>query len=424
MKSFDNIRTLLIEQRQELIDKDLGVERTKLAEITSFKDTPFPVVISGLRRVGKSTLLSQLAHRFYPHGEYFYVNFEDERFLNFTVSDFTKLHELLIELFGNQKVFLLDEIQNIEGWERFVSRMINSKYKFYITGSNASLLSKELGTKLTGRYIPVELFPFSFEEFLVFKNISLPDISRLTTTQKGELKSMLWEYLKNGGIPQALQYPKLPIHKTIYDDIINRDIGARYKLTDTKPLRELTFYLLSNITSLVSYNKMKQLLQLGSVNTISSYIDYLGTSWLVFAINRYAFSVKKQQIANKKVYSIDTGLTKSVAFSFSEDKGKFLENAVFLKLRSLYQDGLYYYKTEKDKEVDFYLPRIKSLIQVSQSMSDPKTREREVQALLGAMEEVKGSSGLIVTEDEKETISINGAKIFVIPSYEWLLSWP
>src|SRR3989338_3731984 len=422
MKSFEEIRTLLIEQRSEILNLELGIEREKLLEISKYKNTPFPVVISGLRRAGKSTLLSQLAHKFYPSNKYFYVNFEDDRFLSFAVSDFTKLHELLIELFGDHKVFLLDEIQNIEGWEVFVNRMITGGYKFYITGSNASLLSKELGTKLTGRYIPVELFPFSFEEYLQFKQLPLPDLNRLTTVEKGELKKAFSEYLNKGGIPQALQYPELPIHKTLYDDILNRDIGARYKLTDTKPLRELTFYLLSNISALVSYNKLKELLRLGSVNTISHYIEYLEASWLLFVVNRYAYSVKKQQIANKKIYSIDTGLTKSVAFSFSEDRGKFLENIVFLKLRRCNDEDVYYYKTEKDREVDFFLPKKKTFIQVSQSIVDKVTREREIQALVEAMEEVKGSTGFIVTEDEKDIVSVNDTAISIVPVYEWLLS--
>lgn len=422
MKSLEEIRTLLVEQREEILGKDLGVEREKLAEISKYKDTPFPVVISGLRRAGKSTLLAQLAHKFYPENDYFYVNFEDERFLTFTVSDFTKLHELLIELFGNHKIFLLDEIQNIEGWERFVNRMINSSYKFYITGSNASLLSKELGSKLTGRYIPVELFPFSWEEYLTFNKISVPDLTKLTTVERGGLKNALSDYLKKGGIPQSLQYPELPIHKTLYDDIINRDIGARYKLPDTKPLRELTFYLLSNIASLVSYNKLKELLQLGSVNTISSYIDYLEASWLLFVVSRFAYSVKKQQIANKKVFCIDTGLVKSVAFSFSEDRGKFLENTVFLKLRRLYSEDIYYYKTRKDHEVDFYLSKKKTFIQVSESIVNPTTRQREVQALLEAMEEVEKSTGMIITEDKKETLELEGKTITVLPVYEWLFS--
>jgi len=422
MKSFQDIRSLLLEQKEEFLRREQGTTREKLIELKVYKNTPFPVVISGLRRAGKSTLLAQLAHSFYQDDEYFFVNFEDERFLSFTVSDFTKLHELLMELFGYRKLFLLDEIQNIEGWERFVNRMASSGYKFYITGSNASLLSKELGTKLTGRYIPIELFPFSFSEYLRFKKIALPDLAHFTTVERGILRNAFLAYLKNGGIPQALQYPELPIHKTMYDDIIHRDIATRYKITDIKPLKELSFYLLSNISSLVSYNKLKELLQLGSVNTVSSYMGYLGTAWLIFAMNRYAFSVKQQQIANKKVYSIDTGLTKSVAFSFSEDKGRFLENAVFLQLRRLYEEDVYYYKTKKSKEVDFYLPKKKMFIQVCQSLDNPKTYEREKQALFEAMKEVGGSCGLILTEDKKETISLNGKTIAIIPVYEWLLT--
>lgn len=422
MKSFQDIRSLLLEQKEEFLRREQGTTREKLVEIKAYKDTPFSVVVSGLRRAGKSTLLAQLAHSFYQNDEYFFVNFEDERFLSFTVSDFTKLHELLIELFGDQKIFLLDEIQNIEGWERFVNRMASSGYKFYVTGSNASLLSKELGTKLTGRYIPVELFPFSFSEYVRFKKIALPDVAHFTTVERGIVRNAFLSYLKNGGIPQALQYPELPIHKTMYDDIIHRDIATRYKITDIKPLKELSFYLLSNISSLVSYNKLKELLQLGSVNTVSSYMGYLGTAWLIFAMNRYAFSVKQQQIANKKVYSIDTGLTKSVAFSFSEDKGRFLENAVFLQLRRLYEEDVYYYKTKKNKEVDFYLPKKKMFIQVCQSLDNPKTYEREKQALFEAMKEVGGSCGFILTEDKKETISFNGKTIIVAPVYEWLLT--
>src|SRR5258708_6091864 len=179
------------------------------------------------------------------------------------VSDFNQLHELLIELFGSQKIFFLDEIQNIEGWERFISRMVKSGYKFYITGSNASLLSQELGTKLTGLYIPMELLPFSFEEYLKFHELSFPKLNLLTTIQRGKLKKEFAKYLISGGIPQSLQYPELPIHKTLYDDIIYRDIGARNKLTDIKPLKELSFYLMSNIASLVSFNKLKELLKLG-----------------------------------------------------------------------------------------------------------------------------------------------------------------
>jgi len=420
METIDIIRTLLIEQKEEFYSQDLGVERTKLAEIRKYKDTPYPIIISGLRRAGKSTLLAQIAHEFYPKNSYFFVNFEDERFLNFTVSDFTKLFELLIELFGDNKIFFLDEIQNITGWERFVSRMVRNGYKFYITGSNASMLSQELGTKLTGRYIPVELLPFSFDEYLRFNKVTFPKINLLTTLQKGKLKNIFANYLQSGGIPQALQYPELPIHRTLYDDILYRDIAARYKLTDTKALKELSFYLMSNIASPISYNKLKELLKLGSVTTVTSYIDYLQTSWLFFAVNKYAFSVKEQQIANKKIYSIDTGLIKSVAFSFSENRGKFLENLVFLNLWRLYKD-VYYYKTKKGHEVDFYIPSKKLFIQVCQSLANESTKERELQALTESMQEVEGSTALILTNNEKESYLIDNKSVNSIPIYEWLL---
>jgi predicted AAA+ superfamily ATPase len=421
MITLEELRTSLLEQREGFEKQDLGIERAKLAEIATYKDTPYSVIISGLRRAGKSTLLAQIAKNFYPDGNYFFVNFEDDRFVSFTTSDFAKLHELFIELFGNQKVFFLDEVQIIEGWEIFVNRMMRDGYKFYITGSNASLLSKELGTKLTGRHLPVELLPFSFTEYLTFKRVASPDITRLTTIQRGELKNIFAEYLQKGGVPQAIQYPELPILKTLYDDILQKDIVVRYKLPDIKPLKELSFYLLSNITSLVSFNKLKDLLKFGSTNTVSSYVEYLETSWLFFVVSKYAFSVKEQQIANKKMYCVDTGLVKSVAFSFSENKGKFLENIVFVNLWRRYKE-VYYYKTQKDNEVDFYIPSKRLFIQVSQTITDATTRERELRALIEAIKETDGSTGLILTEDRKETIDIDGNKISVFPIYEWLLT--
>lgn len=420
MKAIDDIRTLLVEQREEFLKKDVGVVRTKLKEIGNYIDSPHTIIISGLRRAGKSTLLAQIARKFYPKEDYFFVNFEDERFLNFTALDFTKLHELMIELFGNQKVFLLDEIQNIEGWERFVRRMEDSGYKFYITGSNASLLSKELGTRLTGRYLPVDLTPFSFEEFLIFKDIPILNTRLLTTVQRGKLKQAFTEYLEKGGIPDALKYPDIAWHKTLYDDILYRDVATRYQITDIKALKELAFYLMSNIATLVSYNKLKELLKLGSVNTVINYVEYLCTSWLIFVVNRYAYSVKQQQIANKKIYCIDTGLVRSVAFSFSENKGKLLENLVFLVIRR-FQEEVYYYKTKKDKEVDFYLPKKKLLIQVAQSIAERVVYERETSALLDAMEEVGENTGLLLTEGEKDTLTFDNKTITVLPLYEWIL---
>lgn len=415
----DLLKALLLDQSEQFSRKDLGVIREKLNQIKKHKNLPHAVVISGLRRVGKSTLLAQIANQFYASDKYYFVNFEDERFLNFKADDFNLLYGVLLELFGQRQVFLLDEIQNITGWERFVRRMIDQGCKFFITGSNASLLSKELGTKLTGRYIPVELFPFSFAEFLIFKTEELPNLHRLTTLQKSKLKKNFNEYINVGGIPDALKYPGINLHKTLYDDVLYRDVAVRYQIEETKALKELTFYLMGNISSLVSFNKLKELLKLGSVNTVKDYIDYLQAGWLMFTVNKFAFSIKKQQIANKKIYAIDTGLVKSVAFSFSENRGKFLENLVFLTLRRSFED-IYYYFTKNNLEVDFYLPEQKLLIQVCQSLVDEDTQKREARALEEAMKELNIHSGVILTEDE-ENIDIKNGSIKIIPVYRWLL---
>ncbi|MBI2039683.1 ATP-binding protein [Candidatus Microgenomates bacterium] len=415
----DLLKTLLLDQSEQFKKKELGVTRENLIQIKKYANSSYAVVISGLRRVGKSTLLAQIAHKFYSSDDYYFVNFEDERFLNFTADDFNLLYETQLEFFGQRKIFLLDEVQNVIGWERFVRRMIDEGCKFYITGSNAALLSKELGTKLTGRYTPIELFPFSFAEFLAFKQQKTPNLAYLTTLQKSKLKRYFNDYIVTGGIPDALKYPEINLHKTLYDDVIYRDVAVRYKIEETKALKELSFYLISNISSLVSFNKLKELLKLGSVNTVKNYIDYLQTSWLMFTINKFAFSIKKQQIANKKIYAIDTGLIKSVAFSFSENRGKLLENLVFLTLRRLFEE-IYYYTTQNDLEVDFYLPKQKILIQVCQSLADEETQKREVKALIAAMQELNINSAVILTEDE-DSVDFENGKIKVIPMFKWLL---
>lgn len=416
----DLLASALKEQFESFKNRDLGVEREILDQLRDVIAAPQITVITGLRRVGKSTLLAQIANKYLKDG-YYFVNFEDERLLNFQVKDFDLLHETLISLFGEKKVFLFDEIQNVPDWERFVRRLHDQGYKFIVTGSNASLLSQELGTRLTGRSIRAELFPFSFREFLLFKKIEVPDLKVLTTRQKGQLLKLTKDYIVSGGIPDSLKYPELEIHKTLYDDVLYRDIATRYKLDNVKNLKELTFYLISNISTLISFNKLKELLKLGSVNTVKSYIDYLENSWLFFVVNKYAYSVKEQQIAAKKIYSIDTGLAGSVGFSFSENKGKLMENAVYLQLRRKHQ-AIYYYKTTQGYEVDFFLPKENAFIQVSQYFDSPETQERELRAITAAVKEQKEiATHIVVTESDKKTLTREGLQIQVVPLYEWLL---
>src|SRR3990167_11055656 len=414
------LASALKEQHEAFASRDLGVERDILENLKEAISAPQVMVITGLRRVGKSTLLAQVAKKYLKNNFYF-VNFEDERLINFQVQDFDFLHETLISLFGKKKIFLFDEVQNVPGWERFVRRLHDQGYKFIVTGSNASLLSQELGTRLTGRSIRVELFPFSFREFLSFKEVKIPDLKVLTTKERGQLLKLSKHYIVSGGIPDSLKYPELEIHKTLYDDVLYRDIATRYKLDNVKSLKELTFYLVSNISTLISFNKLKELLKLGSVNTVKSYIDYLENSWLFFVVNKYAYSVKEQQIAAKKIYGIDTGLVGSVGFSFSENKGKLMENLVYLQLRRGHRD-IYYYKTVQNYEVDFFLPKENAFIQVSQYFDSPETQERELRAITAAVQEQKEvTTHVVVTESDKQILNREDLQIQVVPLYEWLL---
>lgn len=420
---------MLLEQFQAFWRRDTGIERDQLAALERAAPLPHAVIISGLRRAGKSTLLAQLAHRL-GDDTFYYVNFEDERFLGFEADDANDLYGLLVELFGERRVFVVDEIQNVQGWEHFVRRFMEIGLKFYITGSNASLLSRELGSRMTGRYVPVELFPFSFAEFLRFRGHAVPDLTRLTTVDGALMQGYLGEYLRLGGIPEPLKYPELPLARTLYDDVLYRDIATRHRIEEVRALKELAFYLMSNPAGLVSFNKLKAQLRLGSVNTVKNYIEYLENSWLVFTTNVYDFSVKRQQVAPKKVYIIDTGLASAVGFSFtysalscSPNTGKLLENLVFLALRRRTKE-VYYYTSSAGFEVDFYLPETRELIQVSQNLAQPATREREVRALTEAMRGLGLSRGLILADANAEPIEDEGVAIEVRSLAEWLVQSP
>ena len=415
----DQIKAMLLEQFQAFWQLSPGIERTQLAEVERAAPLPHAVIISGLRRVGKSTLLAQLAHRL-GEDQFYYVNFEDDRLISFQAEDANDLYQGLLELFGERKIFIVDEVQNIPGWEHFVRRFMDMEFKFYITGSNASLLSRELGSRLTGRYVPIELFPFSFREFLHFRQIPIPDLNRLTTIDLARLQQALGEYLRLGGIPDPLKYPELPLLRTLYEDVLYRDIATRYRVEEVRALKELAFYLMSNPTGQVSFNKLKEQFRLGSVNTIKNYIEYLENSWLIFTLNVYDYSVKRQQIAPKKVYPIDPGLANVVGFSFSPNTGKLLETAAFLALRRQTKE-IYYYTTPASYHLDFYLPETRQLIQVSQHIDNPATREREVRALFDAMQALKVEESLILADVNANPIQENGFTIQIRSLAEWLL---
>ncbi|MBA4420891.1 MAG: hypothetical protein C0391_07065 [Anaerolinea sp.] len=418
--SDDQIRAMLLEQFESFWLRDIGIERSRLKQVEKATPPPHAIVISGLRRVGKSTMLAQVAHKL-GKDNFYYINFEDDRFSGFQAEDVNDLYQKLLETFGERKIFIMDEVQNIPGWEHFVRRFMEMGFKFYITGSNASLLSKELGTRLTGRYIPIELFPFSFTEYLQFRGEDIPNFKRMTTVDLARINGALKAYLISGGIPDALKYPDLPLLRSLYDDVLYRDIATRYRLDAITALKELAYFLMSNPAGMVSFNKLKEQLRLGSVNTVISYIEYMENSWLIFSLNLYAYSVKRQQIAPKKIYGIDTGMINSVGFRFSPNTGKLLENLVFLTLRQHTRE-IYYYITPGGYEVDFYLPERHQLIQVSHRLENSSTREREFRAIEDASKELQINSALILSDSSGKEVTIGGIPVKVQSITEWLLN--
>jgi len=412
----DKLKQLLVEQNQ-IASLPNFIPRELRTQINRFKDTSFIIIISGIRRSGKSTLLTQMKTE--ELKESYYVNFDDERFVNFTVDDFQMLYETLIELFGDKHIFFFDEIQNVKSWERFVRRLHETGEKIYVTGSNASMLSRELGTHLTGRNITLSLYPFSFKEFLRFKNYSYDSLDRLTTEQKSILKRLFNEYLEKGGFPEFLQTEKDEYLKSVYENILYRDIITRYHLPQEKSIKEVVYYSVSNIGKEISFNKLRKLTNLTSATTIREYFEYLENSYLAFLISRYNPSLKKQIYYNKKVYFIDTAIAKILGFRTSDDVGRMLENIVFLHLKR--QNKEIYFHKEK-YECDFVIRKginISEAIQVTHQLSDNK--EREINGLLEALNTYKLKEGLLLTSDQEDEIIKQKKKIIIKPVWKWLL---
>lgn len=415
------IKEILLDQRAIFEKKRPGTQRDALAEVERHLDKPHAITLAGVRRCGKSTLLRQVAERHLASG-YHYCHFEDERLLNFEARDFALLDEVLIECFGDQKVMLLDEVQNAPGWEAFVRRMTESGRKFIITGSNAALLSREMGSKLTGRHVTVDVFPFSFREYLRHLGATVDEALLLQPSGRATLSRHLEMYRHGGGFPEPLVYDAPDLLEQLYDDILYRDVATRHDIKNTRALRELALYYMSNVATLASFNKLKASLGLGSVTTVSAYTDALVQAFVLATVPVFDASVKRRSIAPKKVYAVDTGLANRVSLSFSRNLGALTENVVFVELLRRGAD-VSYYRTENGREVDFACRRgraLSDLVQVTLSLADPQVRKREVDALNEAMEEQKLDVGLVLTESEQEDIVSGQRAIKVRPLTAWL----
>jgi hypothetical protein len=359
-------------------------------------------VLSGIRRCGKSTLMKLLMQRIKKPIAYF--NFEDARINGFEVNDFQKLDEII----GKGKAaYFFDEIQNIASWEIFVRQLHERGEKVYITGSNASLLSKELGTRLTGRHLRHELFPFSFQEFLVFKKLKY-------TVAAFE------KYMELGGFPEYLRDPNPEVLQTLLRDIVLRDIAIRYGIKNSKTLMDLTLYLISNIGKEVSYNNLKKTFNIGSANSVSDYLTWLEDTYVLFYLPRFSWSAKSVAINPRKVYVIDNGLVNANSLSFSKDKGRLLENLVYQYLRQK-QYQLFYFR--ENKECDFVVfekNKCKQVIQVC-SQIDSDNKARELDGLIEAMEFFKLKEGFIITLNQKDKLGFNGKTVYLIPAFEFIV---
>lgn len=395
----DFLKEIIRQQEANLHAKEEGMIRDSLCTLPDIDN--YALIVSGVRRCGKSTLLHQLLKK--KHTEALYINFDDPRLYDFEIADFQKLDQLIAEA-GN-KVLMFDEIQIIKGWERYVRQKLDENFKVFVTGSNASLLSKELGTSLTGRHITTELFPFSFKEFCRFKDIK-PD------------EHATKEYMQLGGFPEYLKNPIEEILANLLDDILIRDIAVRYGIKDIRGLKRLTVFLLSNIGNLTSANKLREPAGINSTTTILEYLSHLEQSYLVNLIPMFNYSLKKQTINPKKIYAIDMGLVTSNVNRIKGDEGHKLENMVYNTLRLRYKD-IYYHRG--DNECDFITLEKGSITQAIQVCMElnADNQSREFDGLIDALKAYKLTEGYIITLNQEDVFQIENFKIKLVPYHKW-----
>lgn len=408
----NQIEEVLNDQFSLFLKKDQGLERD--IDFKNYLSSKQIVIISGVRRSGKSTLLKQISLKI---SRFYYINFDDERLINFNFEDFNKLMILWKKKYDS-KYILIDEVQNIDKWERFIRRIHDEGYKIFITGSNAKLLSSELSTHLTGRYKKIELFPFSFKEFLQWNNFDFS--SPITSEIKAKILRLFDKYLVNGGFPEYIKYKDKEYLKRIYEDILYKDIITRFRIKEIKSFRELANYIFTNFTKEASYNNLKNILGIKTTMSVRDYIGFLEESYLVFELFKYDFSLKKQYISDKKLYVIDNGLRNTTAFYFSQDRGQLLENLVYLELKRRGKD-IYYFKDKS--ECDFLVReknKIVQAIQVTRNI-DKENEKREFSGLLNTFERLKLKNGLILTENQEEVKKIGSYKIIIKPIWKWLI---
>ncbi|MEA3360253.1 MAG: ATP-binding protein [Thermodesulfobacteriota bacterium] len=407
-----------------------GKKRRYTHELSSLMDAREVKVLTGVRRSGKSTLFYQLIEgllkdKGIPGNQIMLVNFEDEALMHFTLEEIYNAYQTHLSPKG--KVFLfLDEVQQKVGWERWIRKKYDLKeaINFLVTGSSASLLSREYATLLTGRNLTTTIYPLSFLEVLHFSGIQINDIYLVSQEMRNRINGVLIEYLQEGGFPEVVfqkQNLKRRLLNQYFQDIVYKDIVGRHGCHPTR-IKDLASYLMTNVANPTSLRALRGAFGYG-LNVIGDYLGYLEDAFLIFQVYLFDYSMKKQLVNPRKIYTVDNGIRNAVAFNFSRDEGRLLENAVFMELRRRERD-IYYWKDKRGREIDFLIRKelkIESAIQVCSDPNDEKTVRREMSALDSAMKEYDLKEGLIITMNDAGTLKREIGTITLVPLYEWLL---
>ena len=412
-----------------------GIQRQSyLHRLRQFIDTNQVVTVMGPRRAGKSYIMRQAAEdlikKGVPVSNILFVNFEDPRFTEASVKFLNTLWETYLEFLAPKETpyLFLDEIQEIPEWEKWV-RTIHElgKAKVVVSGSNARLLSRELGTLLTGRHLDLGVAPLSFKEFLEFNGLVFKDSVDILA-RVIEIRGFLRKYLEFGGFPEVvLSAPKKEILLNYFEDIIHKDLLRRFRIRKTDGLKSLVKYYLSSAASHVTFTRLGKSLAL-SPESVEKFSGLLEQVYTIFLLKRFSFKVREQEKSPRKVYAIDTGLCNAVGFRFSENLGKLAENTVFLELKRQQilspELELYYWKDEQHHEVDFVVKeglKVSGLIQVCWNASDENTRDREIRGLIKAMAEFNLGEATVITEEEDGHEEVKGKILRFVPLWKWLL---
>lgn len=414
----DFLKQLLLDQKDNFNRKRQLIERE--IDLTPYLKTRQVVVITGVRRCGKSSLMYLIKEKLDLQDEDFcYVNFDDERLIPQT-SLLEEVYLAHIALYKRDPIFFFDEIQNVPNWEKFVNRMHEKGLKVFVTGSNANLLSSEIATSLTGRNKTITLFPFSFGEYLKFLGKS-PVVNRLTSEAISRIQADFNDYMKFGGFPLVVQEQDLELINTYFQDILYRDIIARYRISQVNELKQISLYLASNTGKLFSFSTLQLISGVKSTNSVKSYLDYLEQSYLFFYLKKFDYSLKKQIMNSRKVYAIDPAVSNRLGFRFSENRGRVLETIIFLQLLRMKQSVFYH---SGKKECDFIVQEgltVTQAIQVVHELNETNLK-REVEGLLEAMTAYGLDRGILITADNQLKSGTITDQIEVIPVWKWLLS--